>query len=147
MNINHIRMPEPACSLKKVQGSAYIHRTVFHKVRYLQPFTDCMHTRESVPSTARGRDTGSWSAGSVLFWSVSGAAGVVTIASVAFRMASLKATRSNKHHSSHGPSANLNFLPGPRTSRFYPRHWAAVPSPVAAGSKGKTYFPVTVEFE
>lgn len=55
------------------------------------------HTSTSRSSSHRG----AWSGGSILFWSVAGGAGVVSVASIAFRMASMRATR----------PAFLSFLP------------------------------------
>ena len=51
---------------------------------------------ESGPAATRSSSyVGAWSGGSILFWSVAGGAGVVSAASILFRMASMQATRSN----------------------------------------------------
>ena len=93
-----------------------------------------MDARKSDSSTAtasgQSRVGGAWSAGSILFWSLAGGAGVVSGAAVAFRMASMRATRSEPCHLS---SCNLSSFTDPPFSRFCPRLSAASPSPAAAG--------------
>jgi hypothetical protein len=91
---------------------------------------------ESSAATTSGRSDagGAWSAGSILFWSLAGGAGVVSGASVAFRMASMRAARSALRHLS---SCNLSFFTDPLSSRFCPHLSAASPSPAAAGPLSK----------
>jgi hypothetical protein len=71
----------------------------FHQ-RFFTSFAyDSMDSRRSESSPAAACSSspvgGAWSGGSILFWSLAGGAGAVTVASITFRMASMQAIRSN----------------------------------------------------